>query len=214
MATNAAMLCADGKHPRVSTNMFSTNTEMRLYAQGGARLYINEKERCRFLAAARQSAPPVRTLCLVLVYTGCRVSEALALTPASVQRETATIAIHSLKKRRSGVIREVPVPATLITLLDEDHRLAASATDSEEVLFPMCRSTAWRQIKQVMARAEAEGPQATAKGLRHGFGVHALHSGVPLNLVQKWMGHASIAVTAIYGNAVGPEERIIAERMW
>ena len=65
-----------------------------------------------------------------------------------------------------------------------------------------------------MSSVNITGPQATPKGLRHGFGVHALHSGVPLNLLQKWMGHASISVTAIYGNAVGPEEREIAKRMW
>jgi integrase len=50
----------------------------------------------------------------------------------------------------------------------------------------------------------ADGPHATAKGLRHGFGLH-IRSGVPLNLVQRWLGHASIATTAIYLQAMGAE---------
>lgn len=55
---------------------------------------------------------------------------------------------------------------------------------------------------------------ATPKGLRHGFGVAAVQSGVPLNLVQRWLGHAKLETTAIYTNAIGDEERAIAARLW
>ena len=72
----------------------------------------------------------------------------------------------------------------------------------------------WKYVKAVMEEAQIEGPQAPPKGLRHGFGVHAIRCGVPLNMVQKWMGHADISTTAIYGNAVGEEEQAIAARMW
>ncbi|MGD9804096.1 MAG: tyrosine-type recombinase/integrase [Hyphomicrobiaceae bacterium] len=60
----------------------------------------------------------------------------------------------------------------------------------------------------------ASGPHATPKGLRHGFGLHAILSGVPINLVQKWLGHASLSTTPIYLEAVGSEERELAARMW
>jgi len=39
-------------------------------------------------------------------------------------------------------------------------------------------------------------------------------AGIPLNLVQKWLGHAQLTTTAIYANAVGAEEKDIARRMW
>ena len=66
----------------------------------------------------------------------------------------------------------------------------------------------------IMKEAGISGPQATPKGLRHGYGVHAIQSGIPLNLLQRWMGHTDISTTAIYANALGPEEREIATRMW
>ena len=44
--------------------------------------------------------------------------------------------------------------------------------------------------------------------------VHALNATVPLNMLSKWMGHASLEVTAIYANALGEEEHRIAARMW
>lgn len=59
------------------------------------------------------------------------------------------------------------------------------------------------------------GPQVPAAfDDTHGFGVNAVQSGVPLSLVQKWLGHAQLSTTAIYANAIGPEEYAIAERMW
>ena len=65
----------------------------------------------------------------------------------------------------------------------------------------------------MMAAAGESGAAATPKGLRHGFGVQAVGSGVPLNLVQRWLGHAQLSTTAIYAEAVGEEELAIAERM-
>jgi hypothetical protein len=50
------------------------------------------------------------------------------------------------------------------------------------------------------------GAAPRARGLRHAFGVGTLQSGVPLNLVQRWLGHARIRTTAIYIGAIGPEE--------
>jgi integrase/recombinase XerD len=56
------------------------------------------------------------------------------------------------------------------------------------------------------------------KSFRHGFGVAAVSAGIPLNLVQRWLGHAQLTTTAIYADAyadaVGAEEKKIAERMW
>ena len=52
------------------------------------------------------------------------------------------------------------------------------------------------------------------KGLRHGFGVAVLQSGVPINLLKKWLGHSRLSTTEIYADAVGAEEQEIAGRFW
>jgi site-specific recombinase XerD len=74
--------------------------------------------------------------------------------------------------------------------------------------------TGWRAVHTVMAAAGLDGPQASPKGLRHGFGVTAVSAGIPLNLVQKWLGHAQLSTTAIYADAVREEEQSVASRMW
>ena len=42
----------------------------------------------------------------------------------------------------------------------------------------------------------------------------AFQTKVPSHLIQRWLGHASLQTTAIYGDIMGREERSIAARMW
>jgi site-specific recombinase XerD len=65
-----------------------------------------------------------------------------------------------------------------------------------------------------MLEAGITGRQAMPKGPRHGFGVGVLQSGVPINLLKKWLGHTRLSTTEIYADAVGAEEQAIASRFW
>jgi integrase/recombinase XerD len=51
---------------------------MALYDASGARRYAIAGERAAFLRTAEREDRQVRTLCMTLVYSGCRLSEALA----------------------------------------------------------------------------------------------------------------------------------------
>ncbi len=192
---------------------------MQLYDAQGQRLFIDADERARFLASADLCEPKVRTFCRVMVFTGCRVSEALALTPGHVHLTDRCVSVVCLKKRGKHLVREIPLPDALILLLDEVHAIQRTARGADVVaqvspLWPWSRSTAWRIVKGVMADAGISGMCACPKGLRHGFGRQAVAAGVQLHLLQKWMGHADIKTTAIYANTTSAEERSIAEKMW
>ena len=189
-----------------------------VFDRQGKRKYLTPKERRQFLnAAAKSASPEVGTFCCLLTHTGVRISEALAIRPSQIDKELGVIVVRSLKKRRSNVYRAVPVPPSLVTQLQIVHdigRVRDGAQISDEPIWAWCRTTAWQRVKVVMRAADIHGPQATPKGLRHGFAVAALDAGVPLNIVQKWLGHARLHTTAIYADAVGEEERSIAQRMW
>jgi integrase len=96
---------------------------IQLYDAHGRRLYLSAAERDAFLDAATHADRPIRTLCSVLYYTGCRISEALALSPRRIDLHDQTIIFESLKKRRRGVYRAVPVPPSLLDTLDMVHGL-------------------------------------------------------------------------------------------
>lgn len=187
-----------------------------LYAADGERKYLNLAERQRVLATVADLDPERALFALTLVWTGARVSEVLALTPASFQIERGIVAITTLKRRRFSV-REVPVPETLLEAIDAQFNIRGAQrdpVDAHEHLWTWHRITAWRLVKDVMSRSGVIGRPACPRGLRHGFGVGTLQAGVPLNLVQRWLGHARIETTAIYANACGPEERAFANQFW
>jgi len=187
-----------------------------IYGQNGQRKYLTSSERKAFLDTASKFDSTTMTLCWVISATGCRISEALSLTSDSIDKETKTIVIKCLKKRRAGVYRTVPVQADLIDLLFRVHDLGGHVGQGKQApkLWPFTRVTAYRRIRKVMEAAGLNGIHAMPKGLRHCFGVAAIQSQVPLNMVQQWLGHADMRTTAIYASAVGPEERSIAQRMW
>jgi integrase/recombinase XerD len=193
-------------------------TGMQLHTVNGIRKYLTAGERDAFLRAAEHADRPVRTLCMTLAYAGCRLSEALALTADRVDLASGVLVFESLKKRRIGIFRNVPVPPTLLDALDMVHGVreiqGRRGKGRGARLWPWSRMTGWRAVHAVMLAAGLEGVPASAKGLRHGFGVAAVTAGIPLNLVQKWLGHAQLSTTAVYANAVGAEEQDIARRMW
>jgi integrase len=188
-----------------------------LHGPSGERKYLNAAERRRFIGAAQRAPPDVRLFCLVLNWSGGRISEVLALTPAAIDIESGVASIHTLKRRKRGIVRQVPLPGELLCTLDRAFQLRRRQADPDlayDRLWRWSRSTAWRRVKEIMAAAGITGTPAMPRGLRHTFGVNAFQSGVPPHLVQRWLGHASLRTTSIYGDVIGPDERAFAVRMW
>ena len=190
---------------------------MSLFGRSGSRKYLNAAERRRFIEAVWRAPLFVRSFCLVLGWSGARISEVLALTPAAIDIESGVANILTLKRRKRGVVRQVPLPRDVLTELNRVFRIRQRQRDPEfcaERIWNWSRTTAWRRVKEVMVAAGVTGMHATPKGLRHSFGVNAFQARVPAHLVQRWLGHASQRTTSIYGDVMGPEERSFAARMW
>ncbi|HEX3863666.1 MAG TPA: site-specific integrase [Stellaceae bacterium] len=186
-----------------------------LYAVSGGRKYLNQSERQRSLAGMEELPNEQKLFAQTLAWTGARVSEVLALTAASFQVKAGIVGIVTLKRRRFAV-REVPIPPALMADLDAHFGLRASRNSPRMLdrLWNFCRTTAWRVIKRIMKTAGISGRHACPKAFRHAFGIGTLQSGVPMNLTQRWLGHASVRTTAIYADAAGPEEIAFAQRFW
>jgi len=186
---------------------------MNLLDRQGQRKYLNASEREAFKKAAENALPELRTFCHTLLYTGCRISEALALTVGRVDFNGGVVTFESLKKRKTGIFRSVPVPPALLDSFDMVHGLKRQKKKKQPV-WSWSRATASRKVAEIMKDAGIEGAQASPKGLRHGFGVACVENHIPLNMIQKWLGHADMATTSIYVDAVGEEEQSIAARLW
>ena len=146
-----------------------------LYDALGRRLYLAPGERDAFLRTALGQDRLVRTFCSLLYYTGCRISEALHLTPRRVDFADQVIIVESLKKRRKGVYRAIPVPPSLLDTFDMVHGLKeiqrrGRRHELDRPLWSWSRTTAWRRVVAVMKEADIaagphRGPQGTAPRL-------------------------------------------------
>ncbi|MHA6721296.1 tyrosine-type recombinase/integrase [Sphingomonas sp. RS6] len=185
--------------------------ELTIFTNCGNRKYLTSNEIAAFNESTRKFPLDVRSFCLTIAYTGCRISEALALTAANIDFEAKSLIVKCLKKRGKTVYRGIPLPDALLDLL---ARLVRQIDEPERRLWPWSRMTGYRRIREVMDHAGIAGDHASPKGLRHGFAVRAIQANVPLTMVQRWLGHADIKTTAIYTSAMGAEERNLAARMW
>lgn len=179
------------------------------YDHEGRRKYLSRAEGLKFVQHTTTLPRGDALFCLTIYYTGCRISEALALRRQDVDSETKAIVIRSLKKRGRREIRRLPIPTFLATgLIDIAPR------EETELLWLFSRTTGWRIIKSVMRHAKISGIHATTKGLRHGFGVRGAMTRIPPNVIQQWMGHADLSTTAIYLAVKDDEERELIEKTW
>jgi integrase/recombinase XerD len=182
-----------------------------MFDRGGIRKYLNSAERRAFLRATRKVKDPYCKVFLqTLFHTGCRISEALNVLAAHVDLTNNAVTFETMKRRKKGCFRAVPVPDKLTKVLDS---LSEGKPPSER-LWKFSRPTAYRLVKETMNAARISGSMACPKGLRHGFGVACVAAKIPLTMIQKWMGHALIETTAIYLDVLGEEERALAKRLW
>ncbi len=159
----------------------------------------------------------------LLVTSGCRFSEATALTPADVDQANNTIRIHKAwkripdgdgdryelgqpKTRRS--VRSVSIPATVIDNLDLDHEWVFTNTQGGPIRLYSWRTNVWVPS---LAKARTPDPNDPDKpflikkprihDLRHTCASWLLGSGTPLIVVSGHLGHEDTAVTArVYGH--------------
>lgn len=186
---------------------------MELYTQDGNRKYLTPSEREAFREACFSTAREQRTFALMLFHTGCRISEALNLKHSSIDISAGHVIFETLKRRKKGVIRPVPLPEEFIRSIDDIYDLR-STKKPNTLIWTFSRTTGWRVIQEIMLNAGLSGVHACPKGLRHGFAIACIEKNIPINMISKWMGHADMETTAIYANASGNEERGLISRLW
>lgn len=182
-----------------------------MFDRQGNRKYLNATERRAYLRASRNEPDAVRrAFGLTLFHCGCRISEALNLTAERVDLANRAIVFETLKRRKTGCFRGVPIPDELVELIRE----ITPKNEPSARIWTFSRATGYRLATDWMTAAGIIGGMASPKGLRHGFAVACLAQKIPLPTVQKWLGHARMETTAIYLEVSGDEERELAKRLW
>ena len=195
--TSQALARADSRPPtrkrRVATQRASGNVARRNTLPE----YLEVPEINALIRVATHTQAPL--LMLIQWRAGLRVSETLALKGADLALEDEQPTLR-VRHGKGGKDRIVPVHPELAAGL---RSFLAFSSVRRGPIFNVSRSTAWRWVKDALARAEELGaiPLGRKVGthtLRHSAARHWLASGVPINVVSRWLGHASIQTTLVY----------------
>jgi len=158
--------------------------------------YLSHEEINAMIRAA--PTEQARLLMLLQWRGGLRISEALHLRPADVRFDSVELFVRQGKGNKDRLVR---LHTELAQALGAAIGFAKIKVD--EPIVGVARMTAHRWYKQALVRCQAsgmvfEGRRVTTHTLRHSAARHWLVNGVPMNVVQLWLGHANLRTTEIY----------------
>ena len=166
---------------------------------------LSQEEVRQVLAAVRT---PAYRVCLTLIYAcGLRLLEGLRLQVPAVDGSRKLLRVLGGK---GGKARLVPLPDAVLTLLRDvwrTHRdpvwlfpataLTRGSVRPGTLILPIHPSTLQRAFTHAV-KASGIRKHAHVHTLRHSYATHLLEAGVPVVLIQEYLGHSSPSTTAIY----------------
>lgn len=169
---------------------------------------LTRQQEHRLLKAAKAEDPPTRLLCELMYWTGCRLSEALALKREHIDTERHFVVLHTLKQRGQARLRAVPVPRRLI------RALYALPVAPDGRFWPYSRWTARRRLLPLYQAAGLSGDLATSRIFRHSYNARAIRNGLPDRVRRVLLGHQTQTANNRYGQLQGYELREFAQAVW
>lgn len=159
----------------------------------------------------------------ILLASGCRLGEALALTWADVDFEQGCIRIVKTLQRAGGKYiqgepkteagrRTIALPAEAMMVLRKQLGHQILSDQLGELVFPapsgrpLHRAVVAHALRRECKRLGL--PPVTPHGLRHLHASLLLAQGLPIPAVSQRLGHANSAITmAVYAHALGKDDR-------
>ena len=160
-----------------------------------------------------------RALITVLYRTGVRCSEALALSVKDVDLQVGSVAVLRGKGDRR---RTVGIDPGATTIVDQwIRRRNALGLSNDAPLFCTLRGTPMdsaqvRLLLPRLARKAGIAKRVHPHGLRHTHAYELMMEGVAMPIIQRQLGHASLATTDTYLSHIAPKQVLdaITSREW
>ncbi|MCP4420728.1 MAG: tyrosine-type recombinase/integrase [Chloroflexi bacterium] len=146
--------------------------------------------------------------CLTLIYTcGLRLHEATNISPADIDSKRMLVHIKAGKGRRD---RLVPLPQSTRLILRAHYKThrnkkyifpapGRGGSHSFEAIssLPLPDSSIQTVLKKAL-RESGIIKNISVHNLRHSYATHLLEAGIDIRIIQKYLGHKSIASTMVY----------------
>ena len=156
----------------------------------------------------------------ILFWTGCRIGELLALTPADINFERNQISITKTYYRteRKDVITEPKTKQSVRTIeipefLKQEIKQFIEGhygMPENERLFPIVQEAVQHKMKQNMVKAGVK--KIRVHDLRHSHVAYLINKGIEPILIKERLGHKDIRITLnTYGHLYPNQQRRIAD---
>ncbi|MQB00229.1 MAG: tyrosine-type recombinase/integrase [Actinobacteria bacterium] len=161
----------------------------------GRTRFLTREEEAAFLGLFTQwSKQDEVDLFVVLIDTGVRMGEALRLEPRDADFETGFLSVW---KTKNGDPRSVPMTKRVREVIGRRTPEIGPVRDVFSVSPHSFRQT-WDRAKVMFGLSDDK--QLVPHALRHTCASRLVQRGVPLKVVQEWMGHKTISVTMRYAH--------------
>ena len=158
----------------------------------------------------------LRAMIVVLWRAGLRIQEAIALAEHDLDQRRGALLVRNGK---GGRRREVGMDEwgweQLRSWLNARAELPVGALfciiDGPTRGRPWSAAAVRTEFRRLAARAGVRRRFAPHQ-LRHAHALELAREGVPLNIIQRQLGHANLGTTSIYLQGIDPEEIITAVR--
>jgi integrase/recombinase XerD len=178
---------------------------------------LTEREVDQLLKGCSRRAPTGvrnRALIAVMYRGGLRISEALALKPSHIDLDQGTVRILHGKGDKYRVVG-LDDGALAVVQQWMDRRRELGFRNGPLFCTLKGEPVSDRYVRDMLRRLKAKAgleKRVHPHGLRHSHAAELVSEGVPVNVIQQQLGHASLAVTDRYLRHVAPAQVIALGR--
>lgn len=186
---------------------------------------LDHLEREAIIGRAKGHRLPVRdhAVFVVAFASGLRPTELAERTieDLTLARSEVLLKVRRLKKKGEEVVEEIHLPKALRSMLEAYLRWLKGAglgTEPGAPLFPgrtgefTTQNALWRRWKLALVGAGVK--DRPLRATRHTCGTALYRATKDLRLVQKQLGHARPATTAIYADVLDEDMAAGVDKMW
>jgi integrase/recombinase XerD len=200
--------CGPGcQHPHIS-QLKEPQLVLPTFTATQVRQLVNWKPKPKHFYKRR-----LHLLTLLLLDTGCRITEALTLRVRDLDMDNMLLTLDGKGRKQ----RIIPFSFGLRKAL---HRFIADFDRTPEFLLfstrenaRVSRMTALRGVKILCKQLGFDPPARTLHAFRHTFAIHYLRKGGSVFHLQKVLGHSSLEMTRRYANLMTEDLQAVHERL-
>lgn len=155
-----------------------------------------------------------RAILAMLYGSGIRVSELITLMPSDVGDDGAI----NVRNGKGSKQRFAAIDSGNLAIVDAWKAKRKELGVPDMPLFctasagrfaPMDRHAVWTVVKRLSVKAGID-KRVHPHGFRHSFTNRKIRDGVPINILQRLVGHSSIRTTGLYVNQVSTDDLVAA----